>query len=100
MIHESEDGRLFDTDRAERHWEEDTYHDGNNQISCATGSQWNHQDLYLSSKGQYYVIHSSDMQGSTDAMSLRDPKEAAKWLLKNERELPEDLKQFETDVVE
>lgn len=95
-----EDGAIVDTDRAAQSWDEATYFDGRNYISEATGDQWLHETLYKSAKGRYYIVHSSQRQGSRDhaeEISLRD---AAAWLLQNEHELPEDLAEFEGDVIE
>ncbi|MBI3204511.1 MAG: hypothetical protein HYZ29_23450 [Myxococcales bacterium] len=40
------DGTIVDTDNASKHWEEETRWNGNNHISMATGTQWDHQALY------------------------------------------------------
>jgi hypothetical protein len=58
---------IVDTDRAKKSWDEDTRWDGHNHISKATGSQWEHEKLYRSRKGRYYVEHTSQWQGSTAA---------------------------------
>ena len=41
-----EDGSVVDTSRAKSSWEEATRWDGNNNISKATGSQWEHETLH------------------------------------------------------
>jgi len=94
------EGAIFDTGRAKKHWPEASDWDGSNHISRATGSQWNHEDLYLSQKGHYYVIRSSNYQGSQDEMGILSPKEAAAWLLLNDHDLPADLAGMESEVVE
>lgn len=91
---------LVDTDKATASWEEDTRFDGNNQISVATGSQWDHQTLYRSRKGRYYLVHESQWQGSTPHAEWVSPEEATRWLVLMEYDLPEDLKQYEEEVVE
>lgn len=95
-----DDGTVIDTSKAQQHWDEDTYWDGNNHISTATGSQWNHQTLYKSRKGRYYIEHTSQWQGSKAHVEWVSPEEATRWLLHNEHDLPEDLKHLEEEVVE
>jgi len=84
-------GAIFDTEKAKSHWSEASDWNGSNHISRATGSQWNHEDLYLSKKGRYYVVRSSDIQGRQDEMEILTPWEAVAWLLLNDHDLPEDL---------
>jgi len=95
-----DDGTIVDTSKASAHWEEETDWDGNNHVSRATGSQWNHQKLYRSRKGRYYVEHTSQWQGSQPRIKWVSPQEATRWLLLNERELPDDLEQYEDAVTE
>jgi hypothetical protein len=95
-----DDGTVVDTDRASNHWNEDTFWDGNNHISRATGSQWNHQTLYQSRKGRYYVESTSQWQGSRDHVEWVSREEAARWLLANEHQLPEDLANLEDEITE
>lgn len=94
------EGSIVDTSKASQCWEEATYFDGRNQISVNTGSQWEHQTLYRSRKGRYYMISSSQWQGSTDAAEWVSPQEATRWLLLNKEELPADLKEYEEAIVE
>lgn len=95
-----EGGAIVDTDLAAHSWDEATYFDGRNHISKATGDQWTHETLYKSSKGRYYIVHSSQWQGSRDHAEEITPKAAAAWLLSNEHELPEDLAEFEGAIIE
>lgn len=95
-----EDGTIIDTSKASKHWAEDTFFDGRNHISRATGDQWTHQTLYRSRKGRYYVLHVSQWQGSRDHVEYVSPEEAARWLLANEHALPEDLAKYEDEIVE
>lgn len=94
------DGTVVSTGKAQQSWEEAQDWDGRNHISRATGSQWEHQTLYLSSRGRYYVVHSSDWQGSRSWAEWVSPEEAARWLVCNDEELPEDLKRHEAEAVE
>lgn len=85
-----ENGGWFYIDRAEK-YEEDTYWNGNNHISKATGSQWNHEDLYRSRKGKWIKHTWSQMQGSGETWEIVSKNEAAEWLIANEHEIPDDL---------
>ena len=49
------EGMIVDTDNATASWEEGTRWNGNNHISLATGSQWDHQKLYRSRRGRYWL---------------------------------------------
>jgi len=85
------DGTVVDTANASQHWDEDTRWNGNNHISVATGSQWEHQTLYRSRRGRYYIEHTSQWQGSTPSAEWVSNEEAARWLLANEHEVPAEL---------
>lgn len=98
--HKMEDGTVVDTDRAVAVWEEDTYHDGRNRVSRATGDQFHHQTLYQSRKGRYYIVHHSNWQGSRDHAEWVSPREAVRWLLVNDGEVPENLKNLVEQVSE
>lgn len=95
-----EDGTVIDTANASAKWDEATRWDGRNHISKATGSQWDHQTLYRSRKGRYYIVHSSQWQGSTDHAEWVSEHEAARWLMTNDEELPEDLEHLEDGITE
>jgi len=96
-----EDGTLVDTDKAQASWDEALDWDGRNHISRASGDQFTHETLYKSAKGRYYVVHSSQWQGSRDHAEEISPKKAAKWLIHNDcEELPEDLAKLEEEIVE
>jgi hypothetical protein len=91
------DGTVVDTKNATASWGESTRWDGHNHISVATGSQWEHQTLYRSRKGRYYVEHTSRRDGSTPGAEWVSLEEACRWLLANEHSpedenFPEDLK--------
>lgn len=80
-----DDGRWFDTACATR-YEETTYWNGNNHISKATGSQWDHEKLYRTAGGRW-ILHSwSQWQGSGESWSEIDADAAARWLVRNEHE--------------
>ena len=95
-----DDGTVVDTDKAQQSWGEATFWDGRNHISKASGSQWNHQTLYRSRKGRYYVEHTSQWQGSRDHVEWVSNEEAARWLLHNDHPLPDDIRHLEEEVSE
>lgn len=79
------DGRWFDPAKATR-YDEATRWDGNNHISLATGSQWEHQELYRTAGGRW-VLHSwSQWQGSGESYEPIDETAAVAWLVANEHE--------------
>jgi hypothetical protein len=81
MRYRMSDGTIVDTDRASKSWAEDTRFDGRNHISCATGDQWVHERLYRSRRGRYYIVRTSQWQGSSDSAEWVSLEEAARWLL-------------------
>jgi hypothetical protein len=95
-----DDGSIVDTDLARQMWEEVTRWDGNNHISRATGSQWDHQTLYQSRKKRYYTEYTSQWQGSRPHVEWISREEAARWILSQDHELPEDLADLESEVME
>ena len=80
-----EEGELvgwFDDEKAEK-FEEDQNWNGNNWISVATGSQWDHEALYRTAGGRW-VLHSwSQWQGTLDSHRFISDDKAHKWLLAN-----------------
>lgn len=98
--YQMDDGTVIDTKNATASWEEDTRWDGNNHVSVATGSQWVHQTLYRSRKGRYYLETVSQWQGQLPHAEWVSPQEAARWLLANGEELPDDLAQYQDEIEE
>ena len=91
------DGRWFDRSKAIS-IEEGTYFNGNNHISNATGSQWNHERLYLTASGTWVLNEWSQYQGSGESYTAIVESDAADWLVKNERmdsidDLPESIRE-------
>jgi hypothetical protein len=95
-----QDGTVVDTDLAKQYWQEATDHDGRNPIGRSSQSQWHDQTLYQSRKGRYYIEYESRVEGQRSHVEWVSPEEAARWLILNEKELPEDLKPLEAEVVE
>jgi len=85
------DGMVVKTENSVKSWKETTDWNGNNHIGRATKTQWEHQTLYRSRKGRYYVEHESQWQGTLPHAEWVSNEEAARWLLLMEEELPEDL---------
>ena len=95
-----DDGTVIDTANATQSWDEATRWDGHNHISIPTGSQWNHETLYRSRKGRYYIQHQSQWQGSTPSAEWVSNRSAASWLLTNDHELPADLAEMANEISE
>jgi hypothetical protein len=90
-------GQWFDLDSAHE-WEEDTYWNGSNHISSATGSQWDHQTLYRSKKGKYILFSWSQRQGVPEVWSIISDEEAARWLTDNKKDFPDGLSHFQEEL--
>lgn len=86
-----DDGTVVNTDNATASWNEETRFDGHNHVSVATGSQWEHQRLYRSRRGRYYIEHWSQWQESMPRAEWVSDHAAAAWLLANDYDLPDGL---------
>jgi len=75
----------FNIDSA-RSFDEGLKWDGNNHISMATGSQWNHERLWLTAGGRWVQHSWSQWQGSSERWEFIDAAEAREWLIRNEHE--------------
>ena len=64
-------GYIYNTDKATRSWEERTEFDGMNDISLATGSQWNHEKLHVTGNERFFVHWWSQWQGSRERLFPR-----------------------------
>ena len=95
-----EDDVVVKSENATNSWDEGTFWDGRNHISKATGSQWEHEKLYRSRKGRYWIEHTSQWEGSKPHASWTRNEAAAQWLLANGHALPEDLQDLEQEVSE
>ena len=90
-------GKVADLTDAEK-WNEDTWWDGSNNVSLATGSQWRHETLYRTQKGNWIVWHTSNFQGEASGYRQLTPGEAAHWLVTNRHDLPESLSNVVTEA--
>lgn len=93
-------GRIFRTENSVRTWREDTRWDGRNQISVNTGSQWQHERLFKSRKGTYWLLSSSQWQGSTDSAQIVSKVDAASWIMMNGHEVPAELESAAESIEE
>lgn len=75
-------GKWFSSETAQL-FKEDTYWNGNNWISKATGSQWAHESLYRTAGGRFILNHWSNWQGSSETYEEIGNEEAAVWFSKN-----------------
>lgn len=91
---------IFNTDKAVLEYSEAMDWDGRNHIGRATGSQREHETLYKSSKGRWYIESYSDWQGSVPSARYISETEACAWLLKNDHKLPKDLLALQEEVEE
>ena len=90
-----DNGSWFDLDKATK-FPESTRWNGRNHISVNTGSQWAHQDLYRTAKGSWVLNSYSAYQGSSESWELvEDNQSVVDWLIRNERDVPDDLKHLE-----
>lgn len=81
-------------------YKEETFHNGSNFISKATGSQWNHEALYKTASGKWVLNCYSQYQGNIETFEIISPAGAARWFVKNEfGDIPEELKE-ETSSLE
>ena len=95
-----DDGTVVDTDKANDSWDEKRDHDGRNFIGRSSCSQWHDQTLYRSRKGRYYIVYGTAVQGHKDHAEWVSQQEAARFLLLNDRDLPDELKAVADDVTE
>jgi hypothetical protein len=75
-----EGGGWFETDKA-RKFVEDSWWDGSNHISRATGSQWEHQQLYYTASGNWVLCFWSQWQGVKTTYTRIDESSAINWLM-------------------
>ena len=71
-------GSWFDRAKARRYSENQEF-DGRNFISCVTGSQWDHECLYLTAGGTWILCQWSQWQGSRTSYEIISADDAARW---------------------
>jgi Tfp pilus assembly protein PilX len=95
-----DDNTIVKTENATQSWNETTDWDGSNHIGRASGSQWHQQILHRSRKGRYYIEYISSVSGEQYQAEWVGSREAARWLLHNDIELPSDLTKSAEEVSE
>jgi hypothetical protein len=89
----------FNPDAAILYVKENTYWDGHNWISKATGEQWRHDALYYTKSGKFVLHHYSNYQGEGEVYNEVTASDVVTWIIKNEFDdlnfldvLPDDVK--------
>lgn len=72
----------FDADRAAR-YVEDTWWDGSNWVSHATGSQYEHEAVFHTATGRWVLNHWSQWAGHPETYYEIEEAQAVDWLLQN-----------------
>lgn len=75
-------GRWFDEEKAIA-YEEDSWFDGNNHVSRATGSKYEHEELYQTASGKWIIYAWSQWQGTPQSYTEIDREQARIWLSTN-----------------
>ena len=75
----------FDRAKAEK-FEEATRWDGNNHISIATGSQYDHEILFRTAGGRWVLHGWSQWEGRPERYRFISDEDAREWLLLNEED--------------
>lgn len=73
----------FNNDKAIE-FQEASRWDGNNHISLATGSQWDHEVLYFTASGNWVRYNWSQYQHVADSYEQVDVEFAVNWLRQQE----------------
>jgi len=83
-------GSWFDLDKATKYGE-DSWWDGSNHVSKATGSKTEHEALYRTAKGKWVLNCWSQWQGTIETWEIIDEDEAARWLSRNNCDFPAEM---------
>jgi hypothetical protein len=94
------DETVVDTDNAMAKYEEATDWNGQNHISRPTGSQWDHETLYRSTKSRWYIEHTSQWEGKLPSAEWVTAEQAAAWLALNEHPIPPELAAAAASITE
>jgi hypothetical protein len=85
----------FNDESCKTSFTEDTWFNGHNHISKATGSQWVHETLYLTAKGTWVIENSSAWRTKYTQVTST---EAATWLMQNgyanNDDIPKELREL------
>lgn len=77
-----ENGKWFDIDSATV-YKEESYWNGSNHISKATGSQWESEQLYHTKTGKWVLNCWSRREGTRETWDIVDDQTAYNWLINN-----------------
>ena len=89
--YKTDDGEILNTEKATNSYREDTVSNGSNMISCATGSQWVHETLFRSSKGNYWIETTCQWGNVMPSGYMISNNKAASWLAMNGHDIPNEL---------
>ncbi len=89
-------GQWFDIDSATVHKHE-TFFNGRNTVSKATGSQFDHEWLFETKSGKWVLNKFSDYQGSQETFEIISEQEAVEWFLRQGKDLPEKFESKASD---
>ncbi len=95
-----QDGTVVKTENAVESWNEASDWNGSNHIGRSSCSQWHDHTMHKSKKNRYWLEKRSRVQGESEYAEWLSPEEATRWLMLNDIELPDDLKQYEEQVSE
>ncbi len=98
--YQMEDGIIVETKNARESWDQESDWDGSNRIGRSTRSQWIDQTLYCSAKGRYYLVTEPRIDQQMPHAAWVSNEDAARWLLLNDHELPDDLEALAEEVSE
>jgi len=98
MIRQTVNGGTWFDLGAAKEYLESSHHDGCNRISDATGSQWDHEALYLTKGGAYVLQSWSQRDGVGESWDLLSPESAAEWLVRAGYDLPDSLSDVESGM--
>jgi len=91
-------GGWFDGSEATVLCEERRRFDGNNMISEATGSQWEHERILRTAKGALVLHTWSQWQGSRPSYRMISAAEAARWCAECGDTMPVELEELASET--
>lgn len=89
-------GSWFDLEKSEK-FSQDTWWNGQNNVSKATGCSTEHEALFLTSGGKWVLNTYSQYSNQEDLYRVISEKEAVVWFLKQEMDLPKTLEGQDKD---
>lgn len=91
--------KWFDKDTAVC-FQEHSWWNGNNHISRATGSQWNHEYLYYTKSGRWVLNAWSNYQNVPETYEEMAESDAIDWLIRQEKMEDKNLPKLPEQVQE